>query len=262
MAEVYPSDAELLNLTAEDATGVEYIATGTAPYYLEFRRLLYRLLLATRRANDLRVYDEGGLAVGVKAGDFWLGGALVNYAGSSGNLLADNKAAVYVYLDGDGTLVTDAYDGFPDMAQRPHVRLAIIETAGGDIVSLTDCRGAHAVSVPHGAGGVRTVIEAHTNSDTLDAYESGSVHTNRGAGGVVTLELPDPAPAGTVFTFAVQAEQELRVDPGVKAIRGDSGRTAGKYKACSTVGASLTVTADADGDWIATAANGAWTEQA
>ena len=85
MAEIYPSDNELLNLQTENETGVEYIPTGTAPYYLHFRRLLYRLLLATCRANDLRVYDEGGLDIGVKAGKFWLGMELISFEGSSGN---------------------------------------------------------------------------------------------------------------------------------------------------------------------------------
>jgi hypothetical protein len=47
MAEVYPSDSELLNLQSDSETGVEYIPTGTAPYYLHFRKLLHRLLLAT-----------------------------------------------------------------------------------------------------------------------------------------------------------------------------------------------------------------------
>ena len=40
MAEVYPSDNELLNMQSDNETGVEYIATGTAPYYLEFRKML------------------------------------------------------------------------------------------------------------------------------------------------------------------------------------------------------------------------------
>ena len=93
MGEVYPSDNELLNLQADSETGVEYIATGTAPYYLHFRKLLYRLLLASRRANDLRVYDEGGLDIGVKAGAFWLGADAISYAGSAGNTLAADQAA-------------------------------------------------------------------------------------------------------------------------------------------------------------------------
>src|SRR4030043_572235 len=119
MAEVYPSDNELLNLQSDSETGVEYIPTGTAPYYLHFRRLLYRLLLAARRANDLRVYDEGGLDVGVKAGKFWLGAELISYAGSTGNALAPNKAGIYIYLDAQGTLVMNEYGGFPSMAIMP-----------------------------------------------------------------------------------------------------------------------------------------------
>ena len=39
------------------------------------------------------------------------------------------------------------------------------------------------------AGGTLTV-EAHTTDDTLTEAESGSVHTNRGAAGIVRLTLP------------------------------------------------------------------------
>jgi hypothetical protein len=262
MGEVYPSDSELLNLQSDSQTGVEYIPTGTAPYYLHFRKLLYRLLLATGRANDLRVYDEGGLDIGVKAGKFWLGTELVSYGGSSGNTLADNQASIYLYLDVDGTLVTDEYTGFPNMATTPHVRLATVTTASGDIISITDCRSGHNCIVPHGAGGVRRSVEAHTVDDTLAASESGSVHSNLGATAPVTLTLPATAPEGTEFGFAVQAAQELRVDPGAAAIRDDTGQTADKYKAASAIGASLTLVADANGDWATVAKNGTWTEEA
>ncbi|MBN1844783.1 MAG: hypothetical protein JW810_03805 [Sedimentisphaerales bacterium] len=140
MAEVYPSDNELLNLVEETQTGVEFIETGKAPYYVEFRRLLYRLLLATRRANDLRAYDEGGLNLGVKAGWFFQGATIAEYPGSSGAALADNQESIYVYLDRDGNLVTDQYDQFPSPLSN-HTRLAIVATSGGDITSITDCRG-------------------------------------------------------------------------------------------------------------------------
>jgi hypothetical protein len=140
MAEVYPSDNELLSLQQDGETGVEYIATGQSPYYLHFRRMLYRLLQATRRANDFRVYDEGGLDIGVKAGKFWSGSQQVDYGGSSGNTLADDKASIYIYLTSTGVLVTNEYSGFPDMATTPHIRLAIVTTSEGDITSIDDCR--------------------------------------------------------------------------------------------------------------------------
>jgi hypothetical protein len=262
MSEVYPSDTELLNLQWDSETGVEYIPTGTAPYYLHFRRLLHRLLLASRRANDLRVFDEGGLSVGVKAGKFWLGTELVSYAGSSGHVLADDKDAIFIYLDAEGTLITDEYGDFPGMAAEPHVRLAVVSTSGGDVVSITDHRTGHNCLIPHGAGGTRTPIEAHTASDELQACESGSVHTNRGATGVVTLTLPAAPPAGTQFTFSVQNACELRIDPGVAAIRDDCGQTADKYKSAGSIGAALTLIADANGDWATIAKHGTWTEQA
>jgi hypothetical protein len=261
MAEVYPSDNELLNIQSEDETGVEYIPTGIAPYYLEFRKLLYRLILAARRANDLRVYDEGGLDVGVKAGKFWLGTQLISYNGSSGNTLADDKQNIYIYLDSAGNLITNEYSGFPNMATTPHIRLAQVSTSGGDIDSITDCRTGHNFVMPCGAGGVKKVVEAHTSNDTLTAAESGSIHTNLGASGTITLTLPASAPAGTVFTSAVQAAQQLRISPGSATIRDDSGQTAGKYKYAINIGACITIVADSNSDWATIAKNGTWTEE-
>jgi hypothetical protein len=262
MAEVYPSDNELLNMQSDSETGVDYIPTGTAPYYLHFRKLLYRLLLAARRANDLRVYDEGGLDVGVKPGKFWLGTELISYTGSSSNTLADDKANIYIYINASGTLVTNEYSGFPDMATTPHIRLAQVSTSSGDIDSITDCRAGHNIALPYGAGGIKKTIEAHTGDDTLTAAESGGVHTNLGASATVTLTLPASAPAGTVFSFAVQSAQQLRIDPGTAAIRDDSGQTVDKYKSANTIGTSLTIIADSAGDWATIAKNGTWSEEA
>jgi hypothetical protein len=261
MTEVYPSDNELLNMQSDNETGVEYIPTGTSPYYLQFRKLLYRLLLAARRANDLRVYDEGGLDIGVKGGKFWLGTELTDYEGSSGNTLADDKANIYVYLDSAGDLVSTEYSSFPDMATTPHIRLAIVSTSGGDIESITDCRMGHSFVMPYEAGGVKKTIEAHTDDDALTVEESGSVHTNLNATAMVTLTLPASAPEGTILTFAVQAAQELRVEPGAATIRDDSGQTAGKYKSADAIGECLTIVADSNSDWTTVAKYGTWTEE-
>ena len=260
MAEVYPSDNELMNFISEAETGVEYIPTGTAPYYLHFRKLLYRLLLTAKRGNDLRVYDEGGLSIGVKAGKFWVGQSLISFGGSSGNTLADDTASIYLYLDSAGLLVTDEYTGWPDMDAARHVRLAVVATSGGDITSVADARDHHSISIPSALGG-QQIIEAHTADDQLTEAESGSVHTNRGAGGTVTLTLPASASAGTRFTFAVQEYWALRVDPGAAAIRDDTGITAGKFKWADGVGESITVVADANGDWVTVAKWGGWGQE-
>ncbi len=68
MSERYPDDATLLAMEQDAATGVQYIPTGQSPYYLHFRKLVHRLLLACGRANDLRVYQDGDLSVGVRPG--------------------------------------------------------------------------------------------------------------------------------------------------------------------------------------------------
>jgi hypothetical protein len=78
----------------------------------------------------------------------------------------------------------------------------------------------------------------------------------------VTLTLPDSAPQGTTFTFAVQAAQQLRVDPGSAAIRDDSGQAADKYKSADAIGECITLVADENGDWVTIAKNGTWTEEA
>jgi len=261
MSEVYPSDNDLLNIQSDSETGVEYIPTGTSPYYIHFRKLLYRLLIATKLANNLRVYDEGGLDIGVKSGKFWIGTQLVSYAGSSGNTLADDKANIYIYLDSSGTLVINEYAGFPDMSTTPHIRLATVTTSNGDIDSIIDSREGHNIAIPYESGGVKKNIEAHTGDDTLTATESSSVHSNLGATGIVTLTLPASVPTGTMFTFTVQAAYELRVDPGTATIRDDSGQTVDKYKSANAIGGCITLVADSNGDWVTIAKNGTWTEE-
>ncbi len=257
MAEIYPSDSELLNLLSDAETGVEYIPTGTAPYYLHFRKLLQRLLLATRRANDLRVFDEGGLTFGVKPGKFFDGNSLVEYAGSTGNVLADDKPTIYVSLDSDGSLHFTSYLAFFDQGFGQYVHLAKIATSGGDITSLEDCRDEHSIAMPQ----KRSVgFEDHTEWRVLSHAESGSVHTNKDATGMFYLGLPTYAQAGTKFTFFVYEAQELRIDPVAASIIDEVGSTAGFYRSCSTVGASITLVSNEDGDWLVVAKNGSWPE--
>ncbi len=262
MSETYPSDNDLLQILSDGETGVEYIPTGTAPYYLHFRKLLYRLLQACRRGNDLRVYDEGSLDIGVKAGKYWIGTTLVSYSGSGGNSLADDKAAIYVYLDSTGNLVINEYTAWPDMAATKHVRLAVVTTSGGDITTIVDARDHHSTAVPGAGSEGSAVIEAHTADDTLTEAESGSVHTNLGATGTVTLTLPASASAGTEFTLCVQAAQQLRVDPGTAAIRDNSGQTADKYKWADAIGECIMLIADSNGDWVTVSKYGIWSEEA
>lgn len=261
MVEAYPSDSELLNIQSDSLTGIEFIPTGQAPYYLQFRKMLYRLIQAFRRANELRVYDAGGLNIGVKAGAFWRGTELVNYEGTNDITIADDKENIYIYLNAQGSLVYSDYADFPDMTITPHIRLAVVQTQAGDIVSITDCRGGHNFVIPFASGGIRKYIEAHTQDDELGAVESGSIHTNSGASSTVTLQLPNGAAAGTMLDFVVVSPYAFCIDPGDDAIIDDSGQTPDKYKYANAIGASISLVADENGNWITIAKHGTWSEE-
>ncbi|MBW8016235.1 MAG: hypothetical protein FVQ82_08615 [Planctomycetes bacterium] len=257
MAEIYPSDDELLDLLSESETGVEYIATGTAPYFLQFRKLLYRLLLSTKRANDFRLYNEGGLTYGIKPGRFWDGNSVVDYAGSSGNVLPDDSTR-YVYLDETATIQFKESEFWHDPFHA-EVWLAEVTTVNGEITSIVDCRDIHSMSMPNVD---RPIIEVHTADDQLEIKESGSIHTNLGATGAVTIFMPSFNLAGTKYTVSVQAAQQLNIDPVAGVIVDESGVSSSKYKYCSTVGAFMTVVDDGSGNWIVIGKSGIWTEEA
>ena len=142
MAENYPLDATLLALTTDTDTGIEYVAQATSNYFLNWQKMMSRAILAFTRANDLRVYDAGGLNIGVRAGKFWDGTTLRTYAGTSSTACAASKAAIYVYINSAGTLVVNEYTAWPD-ASSLHMRLAVVVTDGSDITSITDARDHH-----------------------------------------------------------------------------------------------------------------------
>jgi hypothetical protein len=143
MNELYPSDAQLNALSglSDAEQEVLFIATGESPYYTSFYKMLYRLLDVSRRAGDLRVYKDGDLTFGVRAGRFCDGATVRDFAAASDQALTDN-ATNSIYLAADGTLVVTT-GGFPSPGATPHIPLATIVTAGGaySLADITDYRG-------------------------------------------------------------------------------------------------------------------------
>jgi hypothetical protein len=143
MTELYPADANLTALggTTDPEQGVLFIATGEAPYYLSFYKMLHRLLAVSRRAGDLRVYKDGPLTFGVRAGKFCNGGSVGDYAGSAANALVNN-AVNYAYLSPAGVLTVNQ-TGFPAASAGGHIPLATIVTSAGDYdpAAVIDYRG-------------------------------------------------------------------------------------------------------------------------
>lgn len=138
MTETYPDDNMLLSLSEDESTGVQYIQTGQSPYVLAYRRMLYRLLRATERANDLRVYERGGLTVGVRGGRCFVGDQprAVADPGPIG-LAADSTT--HVYVDTAGTIVSST-SGLP-ADRSTFVPLAEVITDADSVTQLTDLRG-------------------------------------------------------------------------------------------------------------------------
>ncbi|MEM6333749.1 MAG: hypothetical protein AAF823_10470 [Planctomycetota bacterium] len=138
MTERYPQDAALLALDADPHTGVEYIPTGTTPYVLPFRRLVQRTLLAAARSNDLRVYAEADLFVGVRPGRCLIDNTPVDYPGAAAVAIEPSQTTD-LYLDAAGTLQLSTA-GLP--AQRSQfIPLARITTDASAITALVDLRG-------------------------------------------------------------------------------------------------------------------------
>ncbi len=146
MTELYPSDAELNSLSGTSDPGQEvlYIPTGESPYYTSFYKMLYRLLDAARRAGDLRVYKDGDLTFGVRAGRLANGDNTIAYAGASAQALTNN-ATNYIYLAVSGATATLTVNttGFPNPSATPHIPLATIVTSAGTYAhtAITDYRG-------------------------------------------------------------------------------------------------------------------------
>ncbi|HYE20972.1 MAG TPA: hypothetical protein VEA69_21175 [Tepidisphaeraceae bacterium] len=115
------------------------------------------------------------------------------------------------------------------------------------------------------AGKTVRTVEAHTADDTLTAAESGSVHTNNGAAGAITLTLP-AAVTGLEFFFGVREAQELRLDPdGTETISLPSNGVpgaAGKYLTANAAGETVHLMCVEDGTWAVMGYTGTWTAEA
>ncbi|MHB1156097.1 MAG: hypothetical protein ACYC26_04580 [Phycisphaerales bacterium] len=147
MSERYPDDAALLAMEQDQTTGVEYIPTGRSPYYLEFRKLVQRLLLAGGRANDLRVYQDGDLSIGIRPapGSVVIHNSTVVFGGATG-VVVSNNVTTSVWLDANGMVQTGT-GGLP-ADRTSFVPLAEVVSEAGAITSITDLRGQAFLAIP------------------------------------------------------------------------------------------------------------------
>ncbi|MBI1370308.1 MAG: hypothetical protein GC162_16865 [Planctomycetes bacterium] len=187
MTERYPDDSTLLALTEDAATGVEYIPTGQSPYYLHFRKLVQRMLLATGRANDLRVYQDGEMTVGVRSGRYVISNALVTFDGDAAIALTNN-ATNYLWLDAAGA-VQIATDAMP-ADRASFVPLAEVVTDAGAVTSILDRRSEAMVMIPNPSalGLTATADEINQALDGIAATVDAAALTTLTAGPTSTAD--------------------------------------------------------------------------
>jgi len=160
MPERYPDDASLLALNEDAATGVPYIATGKSPYYLDFRKLQHRLLRAAERANDLRVYQDGDLTIGVRPGRVRIADNTLDVTGAAG-ITINASATTQVWLDDAGSVQTGT-SGLPS-DRTTFLPLAEVVAGASAIQSITDLRGEAMLAAPSLAAMNLTVTATELN---------------------------------------------------------------------------------------------------
>jgi len=249
----YPDEADIDTFLSD--RGLELITENNSNFMLEYKQAIWGLLNALDWAAALGVYCPTTTTFNVRGGKYLFKGEVKTYTPGSAVDPTDNDTT-YIWMEPDNTIDSGIDgDGWPT---TEHIKLAEIDVdSDGIITDVRDLRGETFLNYDS-----KKAVEAHTSGDTLTHSESDSIHTNLGATGTVTLILPASSPQGTTFTFAVQAAQELRIDPGTATIRDDSGQTADKYKSADAIGECITLIADANGDWATIAKNGTWTEEA
>ena len=211
MTEQYPSDAELNGLsgTTDNEQEVLFITTGEAPYYTSFYKTLYRLLKVARRAGDLRVFKDGDLTFGVRAGRYFNGDTAVNYSQVTGQALTNN-ATNYIYLTASGTLTVNT-TGFPTPSVTPHIPLATILTAAGDYDGrdlseggdITDYRGRTIFGVCR-APGLENTIADPGDAGAIPVTDTG--HCDIVTAGAETRTIAAPDKLGSEMLISLKTD--------------------------------------------------------
>lgn len=152
----------------------------------------------------------------------------------TGATLADIGRAVFA--SDDGTITYDP-------SENSFVGYVQDVPASNQIILRLDTRGpANLAAITH-----------HATNFTLTAVQSGTTHSNLGAGGTITATLPQSPPKGTVFYFVCMADLALQIDPGAAGgiyIKGAK-QTDDKYASVTDIGDFIHVIADGNGDWVA-----------
>ena len=252
MSETALSDSEALALagTTDSDTDFAYHTVGQSTYYLDGFRQRHRLLTVLKPINHLRVYQDGDLTFGVRAGKYFNGDAAVDYAGAAAQALTNN-ATNYIYLTAGGTLAVNT-TGFPVPSLTPHIPLATIVTAAGQYAygDITDYR-ARAMFRVIGAGGGFAMVYNGTGSQ-IDAGELLHVTGYDATNAALEVELADADTSGRPAHLVADAN----IANGATGEAVDIYTLAGQNTSAASVGDPVYLSAT-EGGWTLTPPAGA-----
>jgi len=151
-----------------------------------------------------------------------------------------------------GTNATALATGREDLTKADYLEITV-NGATRSIQVLGKNDGETPTRVPITIGGLSEEFQAFVASDTLTRDESGKTCVNTGAGGLVALTLPQDAHAGCRFRICLTVAQAFRFLPGAAgAIYINGAKQAdNKYITSSTIGDTVKLIADGNGDWVA-----------
>ena len=185
-------------------TGVEYVPTGRSPYFLEFRRLIQRLLLSCQRANDLRIYQDGDLTVGVRPGKAFLQNTPIDFAGTSG-ITISSETTTYLWLSPVGLIEMNTTGFPPDRTST--IPLAVVSASASKIESIVDHRGECYLHQPS--------IQSIGSPLSVQAIHQGPLNTN--TNGLILGASPITGRATQVFLSVASNIQSDTPTDGVRA---------------------------------------------
>lgn len=199
------SQANALAGTTDGDLDITYCDIGEAQYYTtDLRKEAAILRILKQWPSALRVYKDGDLTFGVRAGEFLDGATLRQYAGAEAQSLTDD-ATNYIYLTAGGTLAKNS-TGFPT---TPHVPLATIETASGGYGhdDVADCRCRAAVQP---VGGL-TIAAGEESADQRTITVQGGPWRQKVRLWISTTAYGAPSAAGNTVSVATGTTLETVV---------------------------------------------------
>lgn len=182
------------------------------------------------------------------------------------NETIDAQGAIRV-VDEETNKVLGTY-GSEDLTKADRMEV-VVNGSTRKVVLRGKNDGQNPTGIPLGIVGLKyEEIEAHTTDDTLTRPESGSIHSNQGAGGAVVLTLPAGAGSGVSYEVNLLAAQHLRIKPPSGGrLYGDAAGTyalqaVDKYLTTNTIGGYAKVVALGNDIWMLMGQRGTWAVEA